>query len=59
MKTPHTAINRGKRVRVELKDGTVFVDRFLDRTRGKVCVFEQRGRVRVGDSKAFSPYRAL
>lgn len=59
MKTPHTAINRGKKVRVELKDGTVFIDRFLNRTRGKVCEFAERGRVPAGDIKAFSPYRAL
>jgi len=59
VKTPHTAISRGKRVRVELKSGEVFVDRFLNRTRGKICEFEERGRVAAGDIKAFSPYRAL
>ena len=59
MKTPHTAIQRGKKVRVELKDGTVFIDRFLNRTRGKICEFAVRGRVPAGDIKAFSPYRAL
>lgn len=59
MKTPHTAIRRGKRVRVELKNGEVFVDKFINRTRGKICEFELRGRVPAGDIKAFSPYRAL
>jgi hypothetical protein len=59
MKTPHTEIQRGKKVRVELKDGTVFIDHFENRTRGKVCEFRVRGRIRAGDIKAFSPYRAL
>ena len=57
MKTPHTATHRGKRVRVELKNGEVFVDKFVNRTRGKIVEFELRGRVPAGDIKAFSHFR--
>lgn len=59
MKTPHTAINRGKRVRVALKSGEVFVDKFINRTRGKWVEFEKHGRIRAGEISAFSPFRAL
>jgi len=57
MKTPHTITERWRKVRVELKDGTVFVDRFIERTSGKVCLFAKRGRVRCGVIKAMSDYR--
>lgn len=57
MKTPHTQTRRGKRVRVELKSGEVFVDKFLERTRKKLLIFEGRT-VRVGDVKAFSDVKA-
>lgn len=57
-KTPHTVTARGRIVRVELKDGTVFEDRFLERTRKKVLIFEGR-RVKAGDVKAFSDRRRL
>lgn len=59
MKTPHTAIQRGKKVRVKLKDGTVFVDRFVNRTSGKMVEFEHHGRISAGNIVSFSPYRAL
>jgi hypothetical protein len=57
MKQPHTRTNRGKRVRVELKNGEVFIDRFLERTPKKWLIFESR-KVRAGDVKAFSDVRA-
>lgn len=59
MKTPHTATRRGKRVRVELRNGEVFIDRFHDRTAGKWVEFETHARVRQGDIKAFSHYRPI
>lgn len=59
MKTPHTATFRGKRVRVVLKTGETFIDRFITRTPGKWVEFQQHGRVRSGDIKAFSNYRSL
>jgi hypothetical protein len=43
---------------VELKDGTVFVDQFIDRTSGKRVIFKNRT-VRQGDIKAMSDYRLL
>jgi hypothetical protein len=32
MKMPHTGCPRGKRVRVVLRDGVSFIDKFWDRT---------------------------
>lgn len=52
MKAPHTATNRGKRVRVVLKDGTRIDDRFLDRS-DRWIVLRHRGRVMKRDVKAF------
>jgi len=31
MRTPHTRVYRGKRVMVEMLDGTKFVDKFLEK----------------------------
>ncbi len=39
---PHTMTARGKRVYVQLRDGTEFVDRFVERTRRKDLVFQTR-----------------
>jgi hypothetical protein len=58
MKTPHTATYPGATCRVELKDGTVFVDKFRERTAGKWVIFDHR-RVRAGAIKAFSHRRLL
>ena len=52
MKTPHTATNRGKRVRIVLKDGTKLDDRFVDDTDRHVLL-ERVGKVRKRDIKAF------
>jgi hypothetical protein len=59
MKTPHTQTRRGKTVRVALKDGSVFEDKFVERTRKKVLVFESGRRVACGDVKSFSDRRLL
>ena len=56
MRTPHTATNKGKRVYVQLKDGTEFVDKFLDR-KGNHCFFEEHGKIRRRDIKVFTIYR--
>lgn len=52
----HTSAPRGKRIRVVLKDGTTFVDRFLEGT-GKFVVFFERKVVR-GDIKEFTICRS-
>jgi hypothetical protein len=44
----HTSTHRGKRVLVELRDGTVFVDRFVDRLPNKTLILERYGRLRAG-----------
>lgn len=55
MKTPHTSCMRGTRVRVVLRDGSVIIDRFVERT-GKFIVLAGH-RLRGGEVKAFSIYR--
>lgn len=59
MKTPHTATARGRIVRVKLKSGEVFEDRFLERSSGKTLIFEKRGRVMQGTIQSFSDRRLL
>lgn len=40
----HSSTYKGKRVRITLRDGTVFVDKFVD-SKGRYIHFEQRGKV--------------
>lgn len=54
---PHTACHRGKVVRVKLKDGTVFIDRFHDRTKS-VVFFKSGRKVPKGDIVSFSFFKA-
>lgn len=49
----HTSTYKGKRVRVKLKDGTVFVDKFLDK-KGSHILFEEHGRIATSDVVNFS-----
>lgn len=53
MRTPHTACRRGKRVRVVLLDGEVFIDKFRENT-GKFVHFESHPKVIKGQIKAFT-----
>ena len=52
VKTPHTMVPRGKMVLVVLKSGESFEDRFVERTRHKLLIFEQHA-VQVGEVKSF------
>lgn len=54
-KQAHTAVPRGKRVRVVLKDGTEFVDKFIDR-RPHDVVFETRSE-KIADIQSMTIYR--
>jgi len=55
MKQAHSSAPRGKKIRVVLKDGTEFVDKFIER-RPSTVVFAEHV-VRVGDMKSFTIYR--
>lgn len=55
MRTPHTAVKKGKRVMVKLKSGERFVDKFLDR-KGHYVIFENH-KVVKGNIKSFSIYK--
>ncbi len=52
---PHTHAPRGKRIRVRLKDGSVFVDKFIER-RSHDIVFAERV-VRAATIKSFTIWR--
>lgn len=54
--TPHTATHRGKKVKVVLTDGTVFIDRFWDRTKKEVQ-FKERGWITKLKIKSFTIYK--
>lgn len=49
----HTACRKWKRVRVQMIDGEVFVDKFMDRN-PKYVFFEKRGKVIRGFIKQFT-----
>lgn len=55
-KTPHTATYMHHMVKVRLKSGEIFFDRFIDRKSG-VVIFKTR-KVRKADIVAFTPYHA-
>lgn len=52
----HSGTTKGKRVRIKLKDGTVFVDKFVDSKSG-YCFFEERGKVAKKDIANFSIHK--
>lgn len=52
----HSSTNKGKRVRIKLKNGDVFVDKFLGTGSGWI-EFEERGRVQKKEVKNFTIYK--
>lgn len=52
----HSSTNKGKRVRIKLKNGDVFVDKFVDTGSGWI-EFEERGKVQKKDVKNFAIYK--
>ena len=59
MKTCHTATYKGKTVFVILRNGERFEDRFVERTRSKIVIFEKRGRIPAGEIRSMSDRRLL
>jgi len=58
MRTPHTATQRGKRVKVKLRDGTIILDRFIDRTKNAI-ILKDYGKLLKKNIKSFSIYKLL
>lgn len=52
----HSSTNKGKRVRIKLKNGDVFVDKFVTTGSGWI-EFEERGRVQKKEIKNFSIHK--
>jgi len=52
----HSSTKKGKRVRIKMRDGTTFVDKFLDTGSGWI-EFEERGKVLKKDIKNFTIYK--
>jgi hypothetical protein len=55
MRTPHTAVKKGKRAKVVLKNGETFIDKFIDR-KSRYVTFETR-RVLKGEIKSFAIFK--
>lgn len=55
MRTPHTAVKKGKRVIVRLKTGERFIDKFMDR-KGNYVIFENH-KVVKGNIKSFGIFK--
>lgn len=55
MRTPHTSCRKGKRVIVTLKDGSRFIDKFLEQT-GKFNLFENH-RVKTSEILSFGIFK--
>lgn len=53
----HTSCYRGKKVRVKLRSGEVFLDRFKDRT-DRCVIFFGAGKIKKSDIETFGIYRA-
>jgi hypothetical protein len=56
MRTPHSSTYKGKRVYVVLRDGTEFVDKFIDK-KGRFVYFEIHARVRKSELRVFTIYK--
>lgn len=56
MRTPHTVLPRGMKVRVTLRDGTELYGKFKERTPKHVVLFDGR-KIPGGDIKAFTPVK--
>lgn len=59
MRTPHTSVRKGKRVRIVLKDGTIIIDKFKERTGKFVIIGDEthNNPIRAGDIKSFGIYK--
>lgn len=57
MRCPHTTFASGKKILVVMRDGSRFVDKFVERT-GKGMLFEQRGLIQVKDVRVCTIYRS-
>jgi hypothetical protein len=44
MRTPHTAFSKGTTIRIKLRSGEVFIDKFEDAKSG-VMILRERGRI--------------
>ena len=56
MRTPHSRVQRGKKVFVELRDGTTFIAKFHDK-HGKRLKFYDHEDILVGELLKFIIYK--
>ena len=56
MRTPHSGVWEGKRVKVKLADGSWFVDKFMG-AKGAYRFFSTHPKIRVVDIKSFVIYK--
>ena len=58
MRTPHTSCWKGKRVKVILKDGTHFIDKFWG-SKGQWRMFKEHPKAAAGDIKSFVIWKGI
>lgn len=56
MRTPHTSVQRGKKVKVKLKSGETFIAQFKEK-KGQRILFYDYNEVFSGDVKSFTIYK--
>ena len=52
----HTTFAKGKRLIIKLKNGTVFIDHWIER-RSKFIKFRKQGKIKVKDIRFISYYK--
>lgn len=55
MRTPHTSVRQGKRVRIVLKDGTILIEKFMGHKSGKIIL--EKHTIPTIAVRAFSIYK--
>lgn len=56
MRTPHTAFPKGTTIRIKLRTGEVFIDKFED-AKGGVMILRERGRLNKREIAVCSIYK--
>lgn len=55
-RSPHLCCKKGKRVVVSLRDGSRFIDKFVER-KGRYIFLEESGKIPTSKVRAFSIWR--
>ena len=53
---PHTSTNKGKRVKIVMRDGSSIIDKFIERKKDSI-ILKESGKIYKKDIKAFIIYK--